>query len=431
MTQPARAAPPTMTFQHHNAADDTLDERHDSAQNWRADVSAVLTDTGKLVEFTKYTAYGLPWGLPAGDLNADGQITAGTDQALAEDLDTNNTYDVRADIDLDGDVDTADVTAIANLVGTQLGRGKLSRLDVDSRKGYAGYENTGGAIGELWHVRHRVLHTGLGRWIQRDPAGYVDGANLAGYTRSNPVRYGDPRGLLKSASLCEDASLCLAGSVDGSFNGWLDGPPNGAECASRSPDLQSCLQCCTFGNQSDLSCSEACFFVHDPSIPPQPGGPPFDLCEFPDDGGVSDQETCNRFRLGCGARSGGGTLCRSGRAISCVWLPPFAPGVPPLAQQIIRDCMIANEDTHHDDVDCNSCQQGSVCRPKFKRGTNKRREECTSDLATISCFGQRLSQCNTLLPGDDLQCRINVGFMLRSFCNNAKQWCGAKPPGCP
>ena len=38
---------------------------------------------------------------------------------------------------------------------------------------YAGY--FWDAESGLYHVRHRMYHPTLGRWMQRDPAGYVDG----------------------------------------------------------------------------------------------------------------------------------------------------------------------------------------------------------------------------------------------------------------
>lgn len=39
----------------------------------------------------------------------------------------------------------------------------------------------------LYSVRNRMYHPTLGRWIQRDPAGYVDGENLYGYVSDNPA----------------------------------------------------------------------------------------------------------------------------------------------------------------------------------------------------------------------------------------------------
>ena len=47
----------------------------------------------------------------------------------------------------------------------------------------------------LYHVRHRSYHPTLGRWMQRDPMGYSDSANLYEYGGSCPVTSRDARGL--------------------------------------------------------------------------------------------------------------------------------------------------------------------------------------------------------------------------------------------
>jgi len=46
----------------------------------------------------------------------------------------------------------------------------------------------------LYHVRNRMYHPLLGRWIQRDPLGYVDGLNLYEYCRTSPTNGVDPFG---------------------------------------------------------------------------------------------------------------------------------------------------------------------------------------------------------------------------------------------
>ena len=83
------------------------------------------------------------------------------------------------------------------------------RTWADSKKNeilYCGYRydpETG-----LYHVRNRMYHPTLGRWLQRDPLGYVDGMSLYEYVRSNPSGDTDPKGLWKKArhiSLTEDA----------------------------------------------------------------------------------------------------------------------------------------------------------------------------------------------------------------------------------
>jgi len=49
--------------------------------------------------------------------------------------------------------------------------------------------------GGFYYVRHRAYHPALGRWFQRDPAGYIDGMNLYEYVRGSPTGGTDPMGL--------------------------------------------------------------------------------------------------------------------------------------------------------------------------------------------------------------------------------------------
>jgi hypothetical protein len=83
------------------------------------------------------------------------------------------TYDIRGDLDLDGDVDTADKTAALAHAGTITGWKDLTSNDIGNYKGYAGYEfdDVIQRRWSTWHVRHRVLTSTLGRWMQADGHG--------------------------------------------------------------------------------------------------------------------------------------------------------------------------------------------------------------------------------------------------------------------
>lgn len=97
---------------------------------------ASLTDTGAMIEWIKYSSYGVPFALPAGDTDSDGDWDA-TDSG-----NITGTYDVRKDANLDGTTAAADVTHANSITGgyPTLGRGVLSSSAVANRKGYAGYE---------------------------------------------------------------------------------------------------------------------------------------------------------------------------------------------------------------------------------------------------------------------------------------------------
>jgi RHS repeat-associated protein len=182
-------------------SDGILEERRYYCQNWRSDVVAVVTDTAQQVEHVRYSSYGIPIGLPAGDADSDGD----TDAADLTQINSWITcgascYDVRGDINLDGCVSITDRSLFRS--GMSLGWGVLTRTDTLNRKGYAGYEFDPAlqASYRIYHVRHRPLNADLGQWMTRDPIGYADGASLYQYLGSHPLADMDPSGLSSSPS---------------------------------------------------------------------------------------------------------------------------------------------------------------------------------------------------------------------------------------
>jgi RHS repeat-associated protein len=64
--------------------------------------------------------------------------------------------------------------------------------DFDNEILYAGYRRDSET--SLYHVRNRYYHPALGRWMSRDPAGYLNILNLYQYCLANPIAMVDASG---------------------------------------------------------------------------------------------------------------------------------------------------------------------------------------------------------------------------------------------
>ncbi|MCB9846361.1 MAG: DUF2380 domain-containing protein [Phycisphaeraceae bacterium] len=162
---------------------------------------AMIDDAANLVERVVYDAYGRArhqWPL---DLGGDGDVDSADDaimDALAPSFPiaiTSGSYNADADIERDGDVDADDAQAVTDALTTAaLAAGQISDpAGPDNPIGYDGYVFN--ATDGTYTVRFRTYFPELGRWGERDPAGYVDGLSRYLFTLSNPVVNGDPTGL--------------------------------------------------------------------------------------------------------------------------------------------------------------------------------------------------------------------------------------------
>jgi RHS repeat-associated protein len=155
-----------------------------------------------VVERVRYDAYGRGEHRWPGDLNDDGVVDSDDEDMFLDPNHTGNLgtpeYNVALDINRDGVIDAADevqFAAHALFWGFMVLEGQISyQPGSDNSVGYAGYiYNT---ELQLYTVRFRTYSPELGRWLQRDPLGPVDGVNVYQYVRSSPVLLTDPLGLL-------------------------------------------------------------------------------------------------------------------------------------------------------------------------------------------------------------------------------------------
>ncbi len=95
----------------------------------------------------------------------------------------------------------------------------------------------------LYYYRARCYSPDLGRFLNPDPKGFVDGMNLYEYAMSNPLRYIDPRGT--SVKECSGSAFSFdAGLIKKYLPGFIGKYMENAEI---SGSYQKCRECCGEG----------------------------------------------------------------------------------------------------------------------------------------------------------------------------------------
>jgi RHS repeat-associated protein len=165
--------------------------------------SAVATPgkPGVVIDRIAYSAYSEATRTLRSDVNGDGFVNKDDyNGVIRSRLNTtigSSGYVVEADLDRDGKVAQSDYDiAIADDGKSSsggVGEAGLFAKGVRNGVGYCGYifnDESG-----LYTVRFRTYSPTLGRWLERDPAGYVDGLSLYEYVRGGPITAVDPSGL--------------------------------------------------------------------------------------------------------------------------------------------------------------------------------------------------------------------------------------------
>jgi RHS repeat-associated protein len=218
---------------------------------------AIIDMSANLIERVSYDAYGNARHHRMSDLNGDGATTTADRNFLRN---TNwGDYGV-GDLNRDGIVDSADLALLDHDTGGALPAGQLSAgaSGTDNIIGYAGYIfNTEIPGAGLYTVRHRHYAPGLGRWLSRDPIGYVDGMSLYEYVRSSPKMYLDPTGEVVVAPFLIGCGIggairgilgTIRGGVCGGIRSAIAGCCTGGLCA-QFPHL-----CSTYLGRQGVSC---------------------------------------------------------------------------------------------------------------------------------------------------------------------------------
>ncbi len=205
-------------------------------------VAGLIKRNGTLAEANTYDAYGKvkQWGYRDFDFNRDGDVDSGDETVFGDAYSGSGvpTANPTADFDMDGDVDgtssggdmgalTLALTAPNEPPVTLFTSALGNPYHFTGRRLYMLEDQpcTGGLCpGPRYNVqlqrnRARFYKPDDGRWLNRDPAGYVDGMNLYEYLRSGVFSASDPWGL--QAKTHKGMKNRVSGR--GKFSGYLIG----------------------------------------------------------------------------------------------------------------------------------------------------------------------------------------------------------------
>ncbi len=220
-------------------------------------VVMVKASNARVVERVTYDSYGKARHHFGGDVTGDGAATtAGDDAALVTTIGMGSNsigqvnYKAEQDLNRDGQITNADRTTLAALTGgadqaapasgqvsfTTTGSGGSTIHGPDNPIAWDGYVFN--AETSQYLVRVRWYDPVLGRWLERDPAGYSGVMSLYAYVDGRPVTLLDPYGLEPWYDKCLNACASFSAGFADSLSFGLTkairrgiyGPDDGVYC---------------------------------------------------------------------------------------------------------------------------------------------------------------------------------------------------------
>ncbi|MCC6230984.1 MAG: RHS repeat-associated core domain-containing protein [Phycisphaerales bacterium] len=170
---------------------------------------AVIDQNAVLQERVSYTSYGVGTHRWPHEVNNTGGVTtsgstsdygvidglAGANSGAGTPINNTN-YNVAADLNRDGVIDSGDTSLFTSMGGAKsaLASGLISDSSgPDNPFGYDGYVYNPDQ--GLYTVRFRWYSPSFGRWLERDPLGLPAGMNANEYASGRPSYFDDPLGL--------------------------------------------------------------------------------------------------------------------------------------------------------------------------------------------------------------------------------------------
>lgn len=150
-----------------------------------------------------------------------------------------------------------------SVTGITSGSGALVTRNTYDEYGQPGSGNAGlfQYTGQMWlpqaqayHYKARVYAPQLGRFMQTDPIGYGDGANVYAYVGADPINWGDPSGLVRLRDL-PNVPNCGAGRYfDRTWNMCMANNRDIPDIPGRDNPATGGSQGTSDSNDQDLGC---------------------------------------------------------------------------------------------------------------------------------------------------------------------------------